>query len=102
MILSCQFFSIFWNNYWILYFLWDKLRPEGVIAIASIEQLRKVALYCDKYDPYRTELSSSARSYEDKYENCVNCNHYDKEGKCTLNLIDPILTSMAMELNLKS
>ncbi|NLV89125.1 MAG: hypothetical protein GX021_07165 [Tissierellia bacterium] len=73
-----------------------------MIIIASIEQLRKVALYCDKYDPYRKEFSSTARSYEDKYENCVNCNHYDKEGKCTLNLIDPILTSMAMELNLKS
>jgi len=75
---------------------------EGVIDIASIEQLRKVALYCDKYDPYRREFSSSARSYEDKYENCVNCNYYNKEGKCSLNLIDKILTSMAMELDLKS
>ncbi|MBU5427736.1 hypothetical protein KQI41_15205 [Tissierella pigra] len=70
--------------------------------MASKEQLRKVALYCNEYDPSRNELIDSARTYEDKYENCVNCNHYNKEGRCTLNLIDPILSSMAMDLNLKS
>ena len=69
--------------------------------MASKEQLRKVALYCKEYDPSRNELTSSARTYEDKYENCVNCNHY-KKGQCTLNLIDPLLSSMSMELNLKS
>lgn len=72
---------------------------EGVIIIASIEQLRKVALYCDKYDPREKDDSDS---YEDKYKNCINCNHYTEEGKCSLNLIDKILTSMAMELDLKS
>lgn len=75
--------------------------------MASKEQLRKIALYCNEYDPSRNNLASStltssARAYEDKYENCLNCIHYTKEGKCALNLIDPILSSMAMELNLKS
>lgn len=70
--------------------------------MASKEQLRKIALYCHEYDPSRSSLTSSARAYEDKYENCINCIHYNKEGKCDLNLIDPILSSMAMELNLKS
>ncbi len=73
-----------------------------MVYIASKEQLRKVALYCDEYNPWRDNLVSSARAYEDKYENCVNCSHYTKEGKCDLNLIDPLLTSMSMELDLKS
>lgn len=78
-----------------------------MICIASKEQLRKIALYCNEYDPSRSNLTSngltlSARAYEDKYESCVNCIHYNKEGKCNLNLIDPILSSMAMELDLKS
>lgn len=74
-----------------------------MIEIASTEQLRKIALYCNEYNPWReVGLTSSARAYEDKYENCVNCSHYTKEGKCDLNLIDPILSSMAMETELKS
>lgn len=76
---------------------------KGVIKIASTEQLRKVALYCNEYDPWReAALTSSARAYEDKYENCINCSHYTAENRCNLNLIDPILSSMAMELDLKS
>ena len=71
--------------------------------MASQEQLRKIALCCNEYGPWKeVGLTSSVRSYEDKYENCINCNHYNKEGKCNLNLIDPILSSMAMELDLKS
>lgn len=71
--------------------------------MASKEQLRKIALYCNEYDPFRdVGLTSSARSYEDKYENCLNCKHYNSAGKCNLDLIDPVLSSMAMDLELKS
>lgn len=74
-----------------------------MINLASKEQLRKIALYCDEYDPWRDiGPTLSARTYEDRYENCVNCKHYSKEGRCELNLIDPILSSMAMDTELKS
>lgn len=71
--------------------------------IASREQLKKIALYCDKYSPKENEgLKSSTASSKDGHESCVKCSHYNKEGKCNLDLIDPILTSMAMELDFKS
>lgn len=52
------------------------------------EALRKVAFYCNEYDPLRIYIGPTARSYEDKYENCINCINYKKENKCSLNLID--------------
>jgi len=72
-----------------------------VIIIASIEQLRKVALYCDKYDPQEEGTTLTSNTFEEKYENCVNCSHF-VDGKCNLNLIDKILSTMAMENDLKS
>ena len=33
------------------------------------EKLRKIAFYCNEYDPLRIYIGPTARSYEDKYEN---------------------------------
>lgn len=70
--------------------------------MASLEQLRKVALYCDEYFNDREESNELKSSYEQRYENCTNCTHYTNERKCELDLIDKTLSSMAMELDLKS
>ncbi len=71
--------------------------------MASKEQLRKIALYCDSYSPRENSgLTSESGSYEDKFENCTKCNHYTDEGRCELDLIDKILSAMAMEQDLKS
>lgn len=76
---------------------------KGVIKMASKEQLRKIALYCDKYNPVENNsIRSSASDYVKKYDNCINCSHYNNKGRCNLNLIDKVLSSMAMELDLKS
>ncbi len=105
MTLICQFAHIMFFEYLITFF--DIIISERSVIMASKEQLRKIALYCNEYDPSRnnlvsSSLTSSVRAYEDKYENCINCIHYTKEGKCNLNLIDQILSSLSMELDLKS
>lgn len=60
--------------------------------MASKEQLRKIAIYCDKYNP----ISSKS-----KIESCENCTHYTEEKICDIDLIDKVLSSLAMELDLK-
>lgn len=70
--------------------------------MASKEQLRKIALYCDKYISNIDERQTLTSSYEEKYENCTNCEHYTKKGTCSLDLIDKVLTSMSMEQEFKS
>ena len=70
--------------------------------MASKEQLRKIAIYCDSYDTREdTSLQSSSDVYEEKYESCENCSHFTKDGKCDIDLIDKVLSSLAMELDLK-
>ncbi|NLY76555.1 MAG: hypothetical protein GX080_00520 [Tissierellia bacterium] len=69
--------------------------------MASKEQLRKIAIYCDSYAPVeenRLRLKSNAG----KFESCENCKHFTKEGRCELDLIDKVLSSLAMENDLKS
>lgn len=58
----------------------------------SKEQLRKIAIYCDKYN---SNIS------KDKHESCINCSHY-YNLKCELDLIDKVLSSLSMDLDLKS
>ena len=71
--------------------------------MASKEQLRKVAIYCDSYNTKEdTSLKSSSNIYEEKYASCENCSHFTKEGKCDVDLVDEILSSLAMEQDLKS
>lgn len=71
--------------------------------MASKEQLRKVAVYCDSYNLKEDySLKSSSDVYEKKYESCENCSHFTKEGNCDIDLVDKVLSSLAMELDLKS
>ena len=70
--------------------------------MASKEQLRKVAIYCDSYSPKESDsLEISSALYEEKYESCENCSHFTREGKCDIDLVDKVLSSLAMELDLK-
>ena len=69
--------------------------------MASKEQLRKIALYCDEYRSNRGDRQTLTSSYEDRYENCTNCKHYTN-SKCELDLIDKVLSSMSMEQDFKS
>lgn len=71
--------------------------------MASKEQLRKVAIYCDSYNPRnRDEFKSASQSYDGEYESCEKCVHFTKEGKCDIDLVDKVLSSLAMENDLKS
>lgn len=70
--------------------------------MASKEQLRKIALYCDKYNKVRGEDTGLKSSSHEEFDNCTRCSHYNKEGRCELDLIDKVLSSMAMELDFKS
>lgn len=69
--------------------------------MASKEQLRKVAIYCDSYSPNDSGGLKNL-SGDKKFKSCENCIHYTNEGKCKLNLVDKILSSLAMELDFKS
>lgn len=70
--------------------------------MASKEQLRKIAIYCNSYNPKEeNSLNISSNIYEEKYESCENCSHFTKDGKCDINLIDKVLSSLAMELDSK-
>lgn len=71
--------------------------------MASKEQLRKIAIYCDSYNPRKeSSLDMTSQVYEEKFKSCENCSHFTKEGKCDVDLIDKVLTSLAMEQDLKS
>ena len=70
--------------------------------MASKEQLRKIAIYCDSYNPDGDDaLNISSNVYAEKYESCENCSHFTDEGECDIDLIDKVLSSLAMELDLK-
>ncbi len=70
--------------------------------MASKEQLRKIAIYCDSYNPRDEDaLNITSQVYEEKFESCENCSHYTREGKCDVDLIDKVLSSLAMEEDLK-
>ncbi|TJX14908.1 hypothetical protein E9840_04190 [Tissierella creatinini] len=69
--------------------------------MASRDQLRKIAVYCDKYNMKRDdEMSLKSGSLENR-ESCTNCTHYVSR-RCELNLIDKVLSAMSMDTNLKS
>ncbi|MEW8972718.1 MAG: hypothetical protein AB2375_00870 [Tissierellaceae bacterium] len=71
--------------------------------MASKEQLRKIAIYCDEYNCKIHDDEISLKNIADvEYESCTNCTHFTQDHRCELNLIDTILSSMAMEQDLKS
>lgn len=68
--------------------------------MASKEQLRKVATHCDEYnmkEDFSVELSSDF-SVED-IKSCENCIHFTRDYKCDIDLVDKVLSSLAMELD---
>ena len=69
----------------------------------SKDQLRKIAIYCDSYNPEEnTNLTFSSSTNEKNVESCTNCRHYTENKNCELDLIDKVLTSLSMEQDLKS
>ncbi|NLJ78616.1 MAG: hypothetical protein GX329_04575 [Tissierellia bacterium] len=71
--------------------------------MASQEQLRKVAIYCSSYSPKRKEdLDMTSNFYSEDYRSCENCVHFTADGVCDIDLIDEILSNLAMEQDLKS
>lgn len=71
--------------------------------MASQDQLRKVALYCDKYDcKYHDDEISLKNISEVEHQSCTNCVHFSSDHTCDLDLVDKVLSALAMELDLKS
>ena len=71
--------------------------------MASKEQLRKIAIYCDSYNPEKKrENNNISQTIDYSLESCENCTHFTREGKCDIDLIDKVLSSLAMENDLKS
>lgn len=69
--------------------------------MTSKEQLRKIAIYCDSYTPREANQLKSQGNHN-PVESCENCKHFTRERKCDLDLIDKVLSSLAMENDLKS
>ncbi|MGO1469710.1 MAG: hypothetical protein ACTHW2_06785 [Tissierella sp.] len=70
--------------------------------MASLEQFRKIATHCSRYNPKSNRDNSLTNSVEAKHDSCVNCSHFTDEKYCELDLIDKVLSSLAMENELKS
>ncbi len=69
--------------------------------MASREQLRKIAIYCDRYNMKNDEVMSLKSGDLEKRDSCTNCTHYVSR-RCELDLIDKVLSAMSMDTNLKS
>lgn len=70
--------------------------------MASLEQFRKIAIYCDSYSPKTTYNSSLTSSTMMERDSCTNCKHFTNQKYCDLDLIDKVLSSLSMEQDLKS
>ena len=75
---------------------------KEMILMASREQLRKIALYCDEYTTKSKDRLTLQNSSEKLHESCINCIHYNEKGLCDLDLVDKGLSSMSMEQDFKS
>ncbi len=70
--------------------------------MASRDQLRKVALYCNEYRPvFESSFSSSLDNSYHETKSCKNCEHFNEDEKCDIDLVDKVLSSLAMELEKK-
>lgn len=70
--------------------------------MASKDQLRKVALYCNEYRPvFNSSVTSQIQNSYEETKSCTNCEHFTSDGKCSIDLVDKILSSLAMELDKK-
>ncbi|HLS53713.1 MAG TPA: hypothetical protein VK031_07050 [Tissierellaceae bacterium] len=71
--------------------------------MASKDQLRKIAIYCDEYrNRIHDEEVSLKNMAQAEHVSCTNCVHFTREHTCELDLIDKVLSSLAMEQDLKS
>lgn len=63
---------------------------------ANKEQLRRIAFSCGQYR-YRgnNDLKSEADHFGETLRTCENCEHFNEEHKCNINLIDEILSNLA-------
>lgn len=69
----------------------------------SKDQLNKIAVFCDEYQcRIHDEEISLKNIAEVEKESCTNCKHFTRDHTCQLDLIDKVLSSMAMEQDLKS
>ncbi|MFY9213464.1 MAG: hypothetical protein ACOXZT_10510 [Tissierellaceae bacterium] len=69
----------------------------------SKEQLNKIAMYCDKYRCRIHDDEISLKNIQEvERESCTNCVHFTSKKTCELDLIDQVLSSLAMENDLKS
>ena len=63
------------------------------------EQLMKIANNCSAYNfEHNSSLRSEAKIMGETTRSCENCIHYTKNHRCDIDLIDEILSSMAMDL----
>ncbi len=63
------------------------------------EQLMKIANNCSAYNfEQDASLRSEAQILGETTKSCENCIHYTKDHRCDIDLIDEILSSMAMDL----
>ncbi|OLS03479.1 hypothetical protein [Tissierella creatinophila] len=70
--------------------------------MASLEQFRKIAIYCERYNKKTDDNSSLKNNSSVEYESCTNCTHFTTGKYCELDLIDKVLSSLSMEQDLKS
>ncbi|SHH14783.1 hypothetical protein [Tepidibacter thalassicus] len=56
----------------------------------DMSQLKSIASRCSEYSPNGLQLTSSTNSNDVA---CTNCEHYEN-SKCSLGLIDQILTNL--------
>lgn len=71
--------------------------------MASKDQYNKIAIYCSRYDCKIHDEEISLKNFtEIEKESCTNCSHFTRDHTCELDLIDKVLSSLSMELDLKS
>lgn len=69
--------------------------------MASREQFRKIAMYCDEYSSQgKNQMELKSGDVETR-ESCLNCRHFENH-RCELDLIDKVLSSLSMDTELKS
>ncbi len=67
---------------------------------ANREQLMKVARNCTAYRYKQdSDLKSNVKILGETTRSCENCRHFTEDHQCDIDLIDEILSDMAMELD---
>jgi len=68
--------------------------------MANKDQLKNIAERCSQYRFERdNSLRADVKSMGETVSSCENCEHFNSEHKCNLNLIDQILSNMDVKLD---